>query len=251
MSSSPFNCNQKNLFSSTFKAKEKSSPPEPVVLIADPNSIITVEIPYGTKNAPTIRAHMHSNIVTTDNKRVFIYRQMNGWTNIHLDSTEACPKLTMDPIHTLKLAWREFTDCPQVSTVTIRWKDGTVVNGYDGIDDMDGQFTALPEPTDSADATPTTTQTDAEVLHDALMQVMRKVESMEQHITDMSAKYESAINSVLTSRDSIAKQTTGTSAGASSSSSAIVINDDDNDSINAGKTDDPATSTRNKRKARK
>ena len=59
MSSSPFGCNRKNLFSN--KAKE-AAPPETVTLIADKSQVITAIIPFSTKQAANIRAHMHANV---------------------------------------------------------------------------------------------------------------------------------------------------------------------------------------------
>ena len=52
--------------------------------------------------AAPIRQHMHAN-VTHDGQRIFIFRQVNGWTNISLDSTDTSPKLTCDPITVLNL----------------------------------------------------------------------------------------------------------------------------------------------------
>ena len=116
---SAFGCNQKkSVFGSPAKAKEVI-PREAVILVANKNQVITALIPYNSKQAATIRQHMHLNI-TIDGQRVFLFRPINGWTNIALDATETNPKLTANPITALKLAYTKFNECTAVSSVTIK-----------------------------------------------------------------------------------------------------------------------------------
>ena len=165
MASSPFGCNQKNLFGSKAKP-QVASVPEPVGLVAEKNQVITALIPFQTKKAAEVRQHMHANIIENGQK-IFIYRAVNGWTNISLESTETSPKLTCDPITTLKTAYREFTNCGAVSKVTIKWKGSDNELGYDDIDAMEPEFDPLPEET--ADTTAAGgSKTDAEVLYDMI-----------------------------------------------------------------------------------
>ena len=127
--SSPFACNRgPSPFGSKLAKAKEAAVPEPVTLIADKSQVITAIIPFQTKQAAAIRQHMHANI-TSNGQKIFIYRAVNGWTNIALDATEAAPKLTCDPITTLKTAWHEFTNCSAVSTITIKWKDTDTVLG--------------------------------------------------------------------------------------------------------------------------
>ena len=143
-SPNPFGCNQKkSVFGSPAKAKEVK-PREPVTLIADKNQVITALIPYNSAHAAVIRQHMHSNI-TVDNQRLFLFRPVNGWSNVALDSTAENPKLTADPITVLKLAHTKFSECSAVSTVTIKWAGSDEVLNYEDIDKMEPMFIPLPE----------------------------------------------------------------------------------------------------------
>ena len=150
MSSSPFGCNQKNSFGSKLSKAKDNSAPEPVTLIADKNQVITAIIPFNTPMAASIRQHMHTTVLN-DGQKIFIYRSVNGWTNIALDSSEAAPKLTCDPVTTLIKAWTEFNKCPQVSNITIKWKGSEQALSYDDIAGMEAEFVALPEGTGDAD----------------------------------------------------------------------------------------------------
>ena len=173
MSSSPFGCNaKKSSLGNNLKAKEVL-PREPVILVADKNQIITAIIPYNSKQAAAIRLHMHSNILI-DGQRVFIFRTINGWTTVSLESTESNPKLTADPITVLKLAHTKFSECPAVSTVTIKWAGSDEILTYEDIDQMETKFDKLPDA--QPDADPVTNKGDADYLMDKLNEVDKKVD---------------------------------------------------------------------------
>jgi PDZ domain-containing secreted protein len=174
MSSSPFGINaKKSSLGNSLKAKEVI-PKEPVTLIADKKyQIITALIPYNSKQAATIRAYMHANI-TIDGQRVFIFRVANGWSTVALDATESNPKLTGEPIMVLKLAYTKFSECPAVSTVTIKWAGSDEILTYEDIDQMEAKFDPLPDP--QPDADPVTNKGDADYLMDKLNEVDKKVD---------------------------------------------------------------------------
>lgn len=242
MASSPFGCNKKSSFGSPFKGKEKASPPEDVTLIADKSQVITAIIPFGTKVSPAIRQFMHANILCPEKKRIFIYRDGNGWTNIDLKSTEQTPMLTANPIYCLKTAYTAFNDCPQVKDVIIKWTDGTVVSDYDAIDDMDGQFIDLPTATEAEESS---SKSEGEVLHEMLAYVMKKMDTLDQRMTIMHEYNESSLKKL---RDEQGKSSTA-SVGESSSTagkSTIDISGDDK-SVDA----DVPTRNAGKRKARR
>lgn len=177
--SSPFGCNQKNTIGSAFSGKAKeTAPPEPVIIVVDKSQVVTAIIPFGTKHAAAIRSHMHGNILI-DGQKCFIYRNMNGWTNIGLESTATAPRLTFDPITVLKKAVPEFDACPFVSTVTIKWTDGTTINGYDAIDGLDGMFDPLPVADESPQDMTDTRKTDGEILHECLVEMDKKVDTVD------------------------------------------------------------------------
>ena len=177
--SSPFGCNQKSTIGTAFSGKAKeTAPPEPVVIVVDKSQVVTAIIPFGTKNAASIRSHMHGNILI-DGQKCFIYRNMNGWTNIGLESTATAPRLTFDPITVLKKAVPEFDACPFVSTVTIKWTDGTTINGYDAIDGLDGMFDPLPVADESPQDMTDTRKTDGEILHACLVEMDKKVDTVD------------------------------------------------------------------------
>ena len=170
-SPNPFGCNQKkSVFGSPAKAKEVK-PREPVTLIADKNQVITALIPYNSAHAAVIRQHMHSNI-TVDNQRLFLFRPVNGWSNIALDSTAENPKLTADPITVLKLAHTKFSECSAVSTVTIKWAGSDEVLNYEDIDNMEPMFIPLPE----SQGPVAEAKTEGEFLMDKLNEVDKKVD---------------------------------------------------------------------------
>ena len=173
MASNPFDCNQKkSAFGSPAKAKAVI-PRESVMLVADKNQIITAIVPYNSPQAAAIRQHMHSNI-TVDGQRVFIFRPVNGWTNIALNSTAESPKLTADPITVLKLAHTKFSECPSVSSVTIKWAGTEDVKTYEDIDQMEPMFTPLPESQDPV--AEGQAKTEGEFLMDKLNEVDKKVD---------------------------------------------------------------------------
>ena len=170
-SPNPFGCNQKkSVFGSPAKAKEVK-PREPVTLIADKNQVITALIPYNSAHAAVIRQHMHSNI-TVDNQRLFLFRPVNGWSNVALDSTAENPKLTADPITVLKLAHTKFSECSAVSTVTIKWAGSEEVLNYEDIDKMEPMFIPLPE----SQGPVAEAKTEGEFLMDKLNEVDNKVD---------------------------------------------------------------------------
>ena len=169
-----------------------TSPPEDVVLVASKSQVITAIIPYGTKKSQAIRAFMHANVVSTDDStkgaRFFIYRQVNGWSTIHLESTEAVPKLTGDPITVLKTAWREFTaNCADVGNVKIKWEGSNEIMGYDDIDGMEGLFDPLP---DSTNANPSTgpAKTDGEMIYELEEKIYTKVTAVEANVDTIARR---------------------------------------------------------------
>jgi hypothetical protein len=121
--------------------------------------------------------------VLNDGQRIFIFRQINGWTNISLESSEHAPKLTCDPITTLITSWREFSSCPHVSEVTIKWKGSDDKLSYDDIAGMEDQLDPLPEGTGEAEPD----KTDADVLFDAISALSNKVDT---NISALSKKLE-------------------------------------------------------------
>ena len=173
MASNPFDCNQKkSAFGSPAKAKAVI-PRESVMLVADKNQIITAIVPYNSPQAAAIRQHMHSNI-TVDGQRVFIFRPVNGWTNIALNSTAESPKLTADPITVLKLAHTKFSECPSVSSVSIKWAGSEDVLTYEDIDHMETMFNPLPE--SQAPVAEGQAKTEGEFLMDKLNELDKKVD---------------------------------------------------------------------------
>jgi len=190
-SSSPFGCNPKK---SVFGAKpvlDKQAAPEPVVLLVDKSQVITAMIPYNSKNAPLVRAHMHEHI-QHEGRKVFIFRAANGWTNIGLDSTAENPKLTCEPITTLKTAWAAFAACPHVGKLTIRWKGEDKELKYEDIDGMEGMFDPLPEGTPDSSGPSMDKKTDAEYLMDKLIVIEKKVEALDikyAHLVDMMERF--------------------------------------------------------------
>lgn len=130
-SGSPFGQPQRSGFTSA--PVKKLPTPEPVELLANRNQIIEALVPFQKPASPVIRAVMHNEILTPENQKCLLYRNTNGWTSVALDSTADMPKVTADPKYLLKVAWRAFTNCQAVSTVTMRLKDGTIFT-YDDID---------------------------------------------------------------------------------------------------------------------
>ena len=186
MASSPFGCNQKNLFGTKAKGKENVAP-EPVSLVADKQfSVIDAVIPFSTKQAATIRSWMHNNVLF-DGQKIFIFRSINGWTNIALDSTENAPKLTCNPHAALKIAYDQFMACNAVSEVTIKWKGGTDKIARSEIDNM--EFDALPDqnPDGNEDAAGGS-KTDAEVLYDLIETNSKKTDDVEKKLDEMAIK---------------------------------------------------------------
>ena len=183
--SSPFGCNQKNLFGSKAKPKDKPGP-EPVTLVANKNQVITAIIPFNTKQAANIRQHMHAN-VTHDGQRIFLYRAQNGWTNISLESTESAPKLTCDPTQTLIIAWKAFNECPLVNPLQIKWEGSDQVLGYDDIATMETQFEALPDATEDT-VQAGSSKTDAEVLYDMITDTNKTIGLLQDKLEGFDAK---------------------------------------------------------------
>ena len=109
--------NAKNSFSSP-NSKPKS-PPEAVECTFYHNQILVLKIPFSTARAAEIRNYMHTNILTDDGNKIFLFRQGSGWTNVSLDSTASHPKVTCDPTFALHRVLT-FKNCPAVSTVTIK-----------------------------------------------------------------------------------------------------------------------------------
>ena len=118
---------------------------------------------------------MHNN-VTQNGQKIFIYRNVNGWTNISLDASANVPKLTCDPITTLITAWREFTNCAAVSTVKIKWHNSDTELDYDDIAGMETQFESLPDPTNDPEAAASASKTEAEVLFDMIQATDKKID---------------------------------------------------------------------------
>ena len=183
--SNPFGCNQKNLFGNKAKPNV-AKVPEPVTIEVEKNQVVSATLPYGTPLAAPIRQHMHAN-VTVDSQRLFIYRSVNGWTNIALDSTDSAPKLTGDPITVVTTAYREFNACPHVSTVNLKWKGTDTLLSFDAIAGMESQFVPLPENT-SDDSAAGGSKTDAEVLYDFAEDNQRKMVEMGTDVDECKTK---------------------------------------------------------------
>lgn len=240
MSSSPFACNANNLFASKAKGKAAVAPPEAVELIADKSQIITAIIPFGTKQAANIRKHMHENIIY-EGQRIFIFRQVNGWTTISLDSTEASPKLTIDPITALKIAWREFNSCPFVNPLTIKWKGSPTVLGFDDIDLMEPQFTPLPT-ADVGNDNNGVNKTDGEVIYDAIDALIKKVDLLEvklTHVVDVVDQTYYHLNKPVESTSDVGE------------TSASAANDKGASSSTGVEVEAPSTEQHSKRKVRR
>ena len=129
---------------------------------------------------------MHSN-VTENGQKIFIYRNVNGWTNISLESTESAPKLTCDPITTLFTAYREFTNCAAVSKVTIKWAGSAAELGVDDIKGMETQFDPLPEPV-AEESGASSSKTDAEVLYDVIGAMDKKIDDVSTKLEEVNVK---------------------------------------------------------------
>ena len=183
--SSPFGCNQKNLFGSKAKSKDAKTP-EPVTLTVDPSQVVTASIPYGTPMAAPIRQHMHAS-VTHDGQRIFIFRQVNGWTNISLDSTDTSPKLTCDPITVLNIAYREFNACASVSKVILKMTGDNAEYGYDDIAGMEAKLVPLPEAQETEGAAGGS-KTDAEVLYDLAIENQNKMVQLGTDVDEIKTK---------------------------------------------------------------
>ena len=179
--SSAFGCNspQKNSLFKSKMAGKQTVTPEDVTIVIDKCQVITALVPFQTKQASAIRTHMHQNILDNGQK-IFIYRSINGWTNIALDSTESAPKLTCDPITTLKIAHKEFNACTAVGNVYMKWKGTEDLLPYEAIDGMEGHFDPLPE--DQVVESTVAEKTDAEMLADTLDTIERKVDSLDTKI---------------------------------------------------------------------
>ena len=190
MASSPFGCNpKKSVFGN--KTVDKQAAPEAVMLLADKSQVITAMIPYNSANAAKIRACMHEN-VQFEGHKVFIYRAVNGWTNISLDSTADAPKLTCDPITALKSAWTAFAACPQVGKLTIRWKGEDKDLNYDDIDGMEGLFDPLPDESPAPRAQSVDNRSDAEHLMEKLNEIDKKIELVDlkhAHLVELMEQF--------------------------------------------------------------
>lgn len=116
------------------KAPSKIAP-EPVTILCDEHQVVYAIIPYQTPAAGTIRAHMHEHC-KHDGKKLFIFRNENGWSTIDLASKPNDPKLTAGPQFVLKVAYQAFSSCATVSTVTLKHKGTGAEFNYDDIDSM-------------------------------------------------------------------------------------------------------------------
>jgi hypothetical protein len=182
MASSPFGCNaKKNLFSGKAKAAQPA-PGELVTLEVTKFQVITAIIPFNTKQAPNIRQDMHNHCVY-DSQKIFMFRAVNGWTNIALDSTEETPKLTCDPQSALKIAWRVFNDSPYVSRLVMKSKESGKEFGYDDIDNL--EFDDLPEASGDSD---TRDKTDADVLYDLSTKISLQLTKLDQKMIALDKK---------------------------------------------------------------
>ena len=193
MASSPFGCNPKKSVFGNKTVLDKQAAPEAVLLLADKSQVITAMIPYNSANAAKIRACMHEN-VQFDGHKIFIYRAINGWSNIALDSTAEAPKLTCDPITALKSAWTAFAACPQVGKLTIRWKGEDKDLNYDDIDGMEGKFDALPDESPAPPAQSVDNKTDAEYLMEKLNVIEKKIELVDMKHANLVELMEQFIN---------------------------------------------------------
>ena len=191
MASSPFGCNPKKSVFGNKTVLDKQAAPEAVLLLADKSQVITAMIPYNSANAAKIRACMHEN-VQFDGHKIFIYRAVNGWSNIALDSTAEAPKLTCDPITALKSAWTAFAACPQVGKLTIRWKGEDKDLSYDDVDGMEGLFDPLPDESPAPRAQSVDNKSDAEYLMEKLNEIDKKIELVDlkhAHLVELMEQF--------------------------------------------------------------
>ena len=236
-----------NLFSSQNKAKAPA-PPEDVTLIASKAQVITALIPYGTRNAAAIRQYMHANVVSEDEpkgQRFFIFRSANGWTTIHLQSTEQKPLLTGDPITVLKLAWSKFNECPQVGNVNIKWENTTQILGYDDIDGMDGQFDPLPDEEAEGESGTPAFKTDAEVLSDKIDVLDAKLDTMHTQLVHVVDALDKIYNGLAAANPALPSASSVTGTGVTAANIGIL---EQADPVTAPRANDNVAG---KRKARK
>ena len=109
--------------------------PEPVGIHCDEHQVVYAMIPYQTPAAGAIRAHMHEHC-KHDGKKLFVFRNENGWSTIDLASKPDDPKLTAGPHFVLKVAYQAFSNCAAVSAVTLKHKGTGTEFNYDDIDSM-------------------------------------------------------------------------------------------------------------------
>lgn len=191
--SSPFACNGKQSLFGKSKIDVQSKP-EPVTLVADKSQVISAIIPFSTKMAGKIREHMHEYVRNDEGQKIFIFRQVNGWTNISLDATEDSPKLTADPIKTLIKAYTEFNKCSAVSKVDIKWTGSDEILGFDDIPMMESQFEPLPVKKDGVEVIDATKQSDAEVIFDRIMTLENKLDAIDNKLAHIIACVETHNN---------------------------------------------------------
>lgn len=146
-------------------------PPEPVTLVAQRSQIVEAKISFNTPRANEHRQCLHSKCILDDGSKVFIFRQQNGWTTVHLNSSADNPQLTTDPTSALRIAYPAFMGCAGVSTVTIRKADGTIVP-FDQIAAI--EYDDLPVGGPAADSTavvtaPSSNKSDAQIIHDEII----------------------------------------------------------------------------------
>ena len=165
--------------------------------------------------AGKIREFMHEYVRNEEGQKIFIFRQVNGWTNIALDATEANPKLTADPITTLIKASTEFAKCSAVSKVEIKWSGTDEILGFDDIAMMESQFDPLPVKTDDADVVDTTKQTDAEVLFEHIKALEDKVDTLDVKLSQLIENVDKLSSS------------TGPSTSSSSPSRRVILDDEE------------------------
>ena len=188
---------------------------------------------------------MHAHILV-DNKRIFIYRPANGWTNIALDSTEFSPKLTCDPVLAITTAWTELQKCRYVSQVTGRWDDGSTFT-LDNIPTM--VFDPLPEPTRAPDQPIEAPQTDAEAIETKVDQAIKAGEDVQAKLITHETKLD-AFERVMTDRFNIMSTLIQTLVEKSSASTSSSVAGPSSAAKSAGEDDSkdaPSTPTTGKR----
>lgn len=103
-----------------------TAPRESVTAIFHVNKIVLVELPYMTPRSGPIRSFCQVRLLNEQNERLLVFRpnMNNSWTNIHLQSTAAAPRLTAQPDEMARKLCNVLTQCPDVSNVILKNEAG-------------------------------------------------------------------------------------------------------------------------------